>query len=441
LSFESFTGLNSLIEISGELSVVDKSTLSTNFKGLESLQRIGEDLKVYSSPFSADLAAFKNFEGLENLQIVGGKVILDDTEQIENFQGLEKLESTRSLELFRNVGLVNFSGLSSLNYCRSINVQDNLLLDNCVGLENVDTIGTLRIVSNPSLVDFEGLTNLNRLDGGIIIVENEALADLSQLGNIREIKGYIRIDGNSSLTTLKGLENIDPVSISTTFDFPNLTITNNSKLSTCEVQSICNFLNLENQSFNIASNMEGCNSSEEIKNKCALLIDLDMDGYFSDNDCDDNNAAINPGAEEVPNNDVDEDCDGEALQVDEDMDGFNSDEDCDDTNPSINPDAVEIVNNGIDENCDGADLTSSIDDEHNKVIRVYPNPASEILFVRNFESQSFTVEIFDLQGMLLLSSSNSSQIDIGEVNSGIYLLKIWTKGKDKPVVQKLSVIK
>lgn len=103
------------------------------------------------------------------------------------------------------------------------------------------------------------------------------------------------------------------------------------------------------------------NDVDENCDGIVLIIDIDMDGFNSDEDCDDMDPAINPDAVEIPNNDVDEDCDGINLIIDEDMDGFNSDEDCDDLDAAINPDAVEIPNNDIDEDCDGVALIIDVD--------------------------------------------------------------------------------
>jgi len=59
------------------------------------------------------------------------------------------------------------------------------------------------------------------------------------------------------------------------------------------------------------------------------------------------------GTEEIAYNGIDDDCDPETLDDDLDEDGFVRASDCDDTDPGINPDADDIEGNAIDENCDG----------------------------------------------------------------------------------------
>ena len=87
-----------------------------------------------------------------------------------------------------------------------------------------------------------------------------------------------------------------------------------------------------------------------------LTDDVDMDGVAVPDDCDDDDASVFPGADEVWYDGVDEDCDG-ASDYDADGDGADAmhygGTDCDDTSADVFPGAVEILNDGIDQDCDG----------------------------------------------------------------------------------------
>ncbi|MCB9742284.1 MAG: putative metal-binding motif-containing protein [Alphaproteobacteria bacterium] len=80
-------------------------------------------------------------------------------------------------------------------------------------------------------------------------------------------------------------------------------------------------------------------------------------------DCDDTDAAYNPGATEDDCTDPnDYNCDGSVGYADADGDGFPACEDCDDSEAAVNPDATEVCD-GVDNDCDGLidDADDSLD--------------------------------------------------------------------------------
>lgn len=127
-----------------------------------------------------------------------------------------------------------------------------------------------------------------------------------------------------------------------------------------------------------------------------------------------------------------------------DNDGYLADVDCDDENAGINPSAMEIPNNGIDEDCDGADLISSTAFVAKHDIRIYPNPASKHLVVEwdGYSQQEMAIRFYNIAGLSLLSLqqvNTKTTLDVEHLSPGIYFLEIRDLRTGESGVQKVVV--
>lgn len=249
--------------------------------------------------------------------------------------------------------------------------------------------------------------------------------------------------------------------------------------------------------------------TNEVKNTFVEFLDMDGDGYLFYEDCDDTNPEVYPGAVEIPNNGIDEDCDEEDATtfLDNDGDGITSEtdcddndpnvypgaaeicngmddncdglidegiplvvyyadsdgdnygdadvfiedcmsptgyvinsEDCDDTNPNINPTAVEIPDNGIDEDCDGEDLISATHDLANRQLKIYPNPTTDIVRIKVDGQLELQVTLFDMAGRMIKEYFNPNQISLAGLPAGSFLLEVRELNSGQSIVEKLVKI-
>lgn len=188
--------------------------------------------------------------------------------------------------------------------------------------------------------------------------------------------------------------------------------------------------------------------------------DNDNDGFFSYEDCDDNDPNINPEASESCNG-LDDDCNGIiddnityfTYYLDADNDGYGDlnspsdfceniapegysslSNDCNDNDPNINPSIQEIAGNGIDEDCNGEDLT--------EFFTVYPNPANEVVSIYITNHQNILLNIYDFTGNLVVTKEINleyylASISINNLKSGIYIFEILDENNNQLLIKKV----
>jgi hypothetical protein len=118
------------------------------------------------------------------------------------------------------------------------------------------------VVSGDDITNLDGLGQITGVEGGLRIVYNPLLTNLNGLSNLTYVNDEIWIQENAILTSLRGLDSLQADSIG------ELMITDNPALSICEVQSVCDYLDLPGAILTIGNNAPGCDTQQQVEDAC-----------------------------------------------------------------------------------------------------------------------------------------------------------------------------
>ena len=258
----SFAGLSNLTYVGGNVGINEPHGVIENLEGLNNLTYIGGYLRF------TECFTITSTIGLGTLTYLGGFSMSECSNLIE-FIGFENIELIPGNFSISECGQTpqNLNGFESVNFIGGdLTIDENTGMNSLEGLNNLKTLGgDLEIEDNLILLDLDALINLSSIGGEIDISDNQDLQNLEGLSSVLSTNGPIKIRNNESLVSLSGLDNIDPSGIT------ELTILNSSILSSCSVNSICQYITNSLGPNDIDSNAEGCNSEIQITESCVGL--------------------------------------------------------------------------------------------------------------------------------------------------------------------------
>jgi hypothetical protein len=73
------------------------------------------------------------------------------------------------------------------------------------------------------------------------------------------------------------------------------------------------------------------------------------------------------------------------------------------------------------------DSNTAVADVQSSGWSIYPNPASDLLYINGLNNESATVTIFDVSGKIVINQSlTNNTIDVSSLPKGIYILRVTT---------------
>ena len=218
----------------------------------------GSLIKIRNNQVLSTLNAFQSSPIISTLEIEGNP-------SLTNLNAFQNVQTVHSLRIYDN-GLTSlnnvFTNLTTINSLLTIGLNSNLTaLDDFNALTSVQGVS---ILHNNSLQNINGFNNLPDMRS-LAILSNLALTQVNAFQNIRPFD-YLSISGHPLLTDLNFIANADLSLLN------QLIIVDNDLISTCNVTSICQYLNSNNADADIRDNAPGCNTPLEVATGCNLNV-------------------------------------------------------------------------------------------------------------------------------------------------------------------------
>ena len=260
-----------------------------SFIGLKSQESctLGSTVFIRQNQLDSFLILNPNCVHVDKIDIFG--------QNITNLKALKNLKNINLLSI-RNTKINSLAGLENLERSKGITISQNSLLSDLFELNNLHFSNIVSITNNDSLTSFDGLSGDSLMT--IIIEGNKKVKNLTGLEssfchrlhlfntNFNSYSGHnlenLKILYLANINTLNSLDfnNLDSIKIelspkifsldalSSLLSINTLELYLNENLSECSTDLVCK--KLEDATFNlsVALNSNGCNSKEEIKEKC-----------------------------------------------------------------------------------------------------------------------------------------------------------------------------